>query len=190
MENVISTADVNGLLVDGEILSGTVKKPFIQDGKLMGAILSFEGRGETALLHRKQMLGGNKNDRLANFKLGDVLTVKLLVSGERPNRRTWASEVGIDDTVIVERLSADKPKGLFGKVVNATDYGVFVELQCGMAAGRRGLIHCRNLCRGGSPSLGAFTSFVPGAEIEVDVLGALVDDKGGLRIDLAPSVRA
>jgi len=92
------------LLVDGDVLTGTVKKPFIQDGKLMGAVLSFDGKAETALLHRKQMIGVDRNRRLANLKLGDKLMVKLIVSGEHPTRKTWASEAEIDNEVIVEHL--------------------------------------------------------------------------------------
>jgi len=183
----LKTINTATILEDGEILVGKVTKPFIQEGKLMGAILGFEGRSETALLHRKQMVGDDKSGRLANLKLGDALTVKLLVSGERPNRKTWASEVGIEDGTIVERLVAEMPKRVAGKVINSTDYGVFIELQSGIAAGRRGLVHAKNMCKGGTPSLSAFTSFVSGASLDVDVLGASIDSKGTMRIDLAPS---
>ncbi len=156
----------------------------------MGAVLSFEGKSETALLHRKQMVGSDKNGRLADMRLGDEVTVKMLVTGERPERKTWASEAGIEDSVIIERLLSLRPKGVTGKVVNATDYGVFIELQNGPGAGRRGLVHAKNMGNGRAASLSAFTSFLPGATVHVDVLGAEVDTKGTLRIDLTLSKAA
>jgi len=172
------------LLVDGDVLTGTVKKPFIQEGKLMGAVLSFDGKAETALLHRKQMIGADRNLRLANLKLGDKLMVKLIVSGEHPTRKTWASEAEIDNAVIVEHLMAQKSKTFTGQVVNAADYGVFVELSDGPGAGRRGLIHAKNMCKGGAASLSAFTSYTSGDLVKVDVLGARIDEKNLVRIDL------
>lgn len=172
------------LLQDGEILVGKITKPFIQDGKLMGAILQFEGKSETALLHRKQMLGKDKNDRLANMRLGDELLIKMSVSGEHPARKTWASESSLEPEAIVERLSEKLPRGLSGKVVNTTDYGVFIELQNGPAAGRLGLVHAKNMGNGRAVSLSAFTSFASGDLVKVDVLGSELDTKGTLRIDL------
>jgi ribosomal protein S1 len=176
--------NITDLLIDGEVLTGTIKKPFIQDGKLMGAVLSFDGKAETALLHRKQMIGANRDFRLANLKLGDQLTVKLLVSGEHPARKTWASEANVEDAVIVERLMLQKSKKFTGRVVNAADYGVFVELCDGPGAGRRGLVHAKNLCRSGAASLSAFTAFGPGALVKVDLLSAHIDEKNIVRIDL------
>jgi ribosomal protein S1 len=190
MDTQVSMIESTSLLVDGEILIGKIKKPFIQDGKLMGAVLSFDGKSETALLHRKQMVGSDKIGRLANMRLGDEVTVKLLVTGERPERKTWASEACIDDSVIIERLLSLRPKGVLGKVVNATDYGVFIELQDGPAAGRRGLVHAKNMGNGRAASLSAFTSYLPGAAVCVDVLGAQLDTKGTVRIDLALSKAA
>lgn len=185
--NTIHTAtlDTTSLLQEGEVLIGKITKPFIQDGKLMGAVLRFEGKSETALLHRKQMLGKNPSNRLSSLQIGDEVLVKLSVSGEHPARKTWASESTLESSVVVENLSAKPARGLFGKVVNTTDYGVFIELQNGPAAGRLGLVHAKNMGNGRAVSLGAFTSYAPGAAVKVDVLGSELDTKGTLRIDLA-----
>jgi hypothetical protein len=180
----METANTETLLINGEMLVGKVTKPFIQDGKLLGAVLSFEGRSETALLHRKQMVGAGKNTRLNNIKLGAEMPVRIIVSGENPQRKTWASELEIDNSFLVERIKA-APKVTTSKVINATDYGVFVEVQEGAAAGRRGLIHAKNLgARNGPATLGAFTAFTPGSDLCVRLLDVYVDDKGVLRLDL------
>jgi|LakMenEpi03Aug12_release.lakeMendotaPanAssembly.Ray.scaffolds.fasta_scaffold765114_2 hypothetical protein len=173
------------LLVNGEMLIGKVTKPFIQDGKLMGAVLSFEGRSETALLHRKQMVGANKNTRLSNTQLGAEMLVRIIVSGEQPDRKVWASELTVDNEFLIERIKT-APKVMTSTVINSTDYGVFVEVQEGPAAGRRGLIHAKNLgTRSGPVRLGAFTSYETGASVQVRLLNASVDGKGVLRLDLA-----
>jgi ribosomal protein S1 len=184
MDTQVSIIDSTSLLIDGEILTGTIKKPFIQDGKLMGAVLSFEGKAETALLHRKQMIGSNRDFRLANLKLGDQLTVKLIVSGVHPDRKSWASETNVEDAVVVERLMEQRSKTFSGRVVNAADYGVFIELCDGPGAGRRGLVHAKNLCKNGAASLSAFTAFAPGALVKVDLISAHIDERNIVRIDL------
>jgi len=174
-------------LNDGEVLTGTIKRPFINGGKLLGAILDFEGRSETALLHLKQMVGANKEERLSAMKLGEPVRVKLIVSGERPNRKTWASEIALAEDSIVDQVLAGERQNLAGRIINTTDYGVFVELLAGPGAGRRGLMHAKNFGGKSPASLRDFTMFTAGGSITVDVIDARVDHKGVLRIDLRQS---
>ncbi len=176
---------VRPLLGNDEVLTGVVKKPFLMEGKLFGAILSFAGRRETALLHRKQMTGNDRDERLANLNIGDEITVKIIVQGETPNRKTWATEVGLDDIHALEQILSAESRRASGRVVNTADYGVFVEILAGPAAGRKGLIHSKNMTRGRSTSLGAFTTFHPGRIVEVEVMDGRIDDKNVMRLDLA-----
>ena len=54
-----------------EFLIGKVSKPFIKGDKLLGAVLSFDGHSETALLHIRQMCGEKPAERLAELGVGD-----------------------------------------------------------------------------------------------------------------------
>lgn len=150
----------------------------------MGVVLKFEGTHETALLHRKNVLVEKGRDvRLAELTPGYEVTVKLKVFGSPSN--IWASEADADCNLIVKRLLAEKAKRVRGKVVNQVKYGVFVQLTEGAGAGRKGLIHARNMRiarRTQSPR-----RYKPGEMIWVHALNAKIDGQATLRIDLALS---
>lgn len=162
-------------LVDGEVLVGKVLRSFTQGGKILGVILTFAGKAETALLNHKQMVGKDPKSRLANLAQGDELTVKIQVT---PEHKIWASETDVEVEYLAEILRAQKGTRILGKIVNQSKFGLFVELQTGLGAGRKALVHWKNMTTiHASP-------FSPGANVWVDVLSAHVDAKGTLRIDL------
>ena len=74
------------LLQNGECLQGTVNRPYIKENRLLGAVLSFEGRSETALLHVKQVGGLSPADRLAGFEMGEAVRVRITVSSDKDGR--------------------------------------------------------------------------------------------------------
>jgi len=168
------------LLANGMTLIGKVAKPFVQDGKIMGVVVQFDGTHETALLHRKRVLGRNRDARLSAFTAGTQVTVQLEIFG--PRRKIWASERDADGGFILDHLLRQRSNRIRGEVVNPTKYGVFVELQEGAAAGWKGLVHARNMKRSGQKV--RTSQFRPGATIWVEVLTANFDDKENVRIDL------
>jgi hypothetical protein len=189
-ENTMDTAnntDTSVQLVHGEVLAGVVDRPFIQDNKLLGAVLRFPGRKESALLHIKQMIGTDRDKRLSDLKLGQEVRVKLLVSGVHPNRKIWASELELTDDDVLARVLAGERKNVPGRVINTTNYGVFVQVLGGPGTGRRGLVHVKNLYGSSSGSLGDFTAFPPGSPVNVDIMDARMDNGGLLRMDLCMS---
>lgn len=168
------------VLINGQTVFAKVLRPFLQSGKVMGVVLKIAGTHETALLHRKKVLGDHRDVRLASLTRGCEVTVKLEIFGTP--RNIWASEIDVDVNLIANYLLSAPPKRVEGKVVNQAKYGVFVELQEGPAAGRKGLLHARNMKRCHKPLLPQ--QFKPGERVWVDVLGAKVDDEQTLRIDL------
>jgi hypothetical protein len=70
---------VSSSLKNGEFLTGRVQKPFIKNDKLLGAVLSFDGYSETALLHVRQMSGDKPAERLAELGVGDPLLVRIMI---------------------------------------------------------------------------------------------------------------
>jgi predicted RNA-binding protein with RPS1 domain len=186
MDTSFNTNEQTTNLVDGEILVGTVLRPFIDQGKLRGAILSFAGR-ETALLHVKQIVGAEPDKRLADLLLGEDVEVKIMIHGPAHARKVWASETALHgERTLVEQLNAAAEAGSIfaGRIVNVAKFGVFVDLTEGFAAGQRGLIHNSNLYKKGTGLSRLCQSLVPGSAVALKVLGAKVE-AGTLRIDLA-----
>ncbi len=70
-ENNNAAVAVPSSLQNGLFLPGRLQKPFIKGDKLLGAVLSFEGHSETALLHIRQMSGEKPAERLAELGVGD-----------------------------------------------------------------------------------------------------------------------
>jgi ribosomal protein S1 len=176
--------DTSAELIHGKVLAGLVDRPFIQSNKLLGAVLRFPGYKETALLHIKQMVGADREKRLSDLKLGEEVRVKLMVSGSHPNRKIWASELELSDDDVLTRLLASERKNVPGRVINTTNYGMFVQLLGGPASGKRGLVHVKNLFGSLKTSLAEYTAFSPGNPVNVDISDARIDNRGVLRIDL------
>lgn len=148
----------------------------------MGVVLKFAGTHETALLHRKNVFAcKSRDDRLADLTPGSDVAVKLKIFGSP--RNLWASEVDADCNLIVNRLLAERPKRVLGKVVNQAKYGVFVRLTEGAGAGQKGLMHARNM----PDKTLRPQQYKPGEPIWVAVLDAKIDDEATLRIDLTLS---
>ncbi|MDR3615530.1 MAG: hypothetical protein P4L53_18365 [Candidatus Obscuribacterales bacterium] len=183
-----NTATAVQSLVDGEILIGTVHRPFIDQDKLRGAILSFPGRKETALLHIKQIKGTEPEKRLASFRLGEEVEVKILVHGSAGAPKIWASEIALaaERSVLDELAAAAEAKTTFrGRTVNISKFGIFVDLMEGPAKGQRGLIHNSNLYQKGAGLGGLSQSLQPNNDVALHILGAKIDSAGTMRIDLA-----
>lgn len=164
-------------LTDGEILVGRVKKPFIRDGKLLGAVLAFAGRTETALLHVRQMTGSNPSARLAALHVDESIIVRLIVKQETGRRKDiWATEIGIEPLHIVEAFSTGPEyfANLRGVVHSITDFGTFIEMVDGPARNHRGLLRHRN--SGAAPAtLGSCMEHQPGEAVLLDVAEARVE---------------
>lgn len=176
-------------LVDGQILVGFVAKPFIQNDKLLGCVLSFEGRTETALLHLRQMTGEKPAERLAELGVGDPLTVRLMIQQEGTGRlaRIWATEKGVEHAFLLDMFEADKEKfaDMEGRIHGITDFGVFVELLSGPAQGHRGLLRSSNLSSDGRVKLGSFVAYKPGDYVLCDMAEIRIDDSSKVLIRLA-----
>jgi predicted RNA-binding protein with RPS1 domain len=173
-------------LLDGEVLVGRVYRPFRDQEKLRGAILSFPDRKETALLHIKQIKGESPETRLAQLRCGDEVEVKIMIHGPAHARKVWASETAlVNERTMVEDLSsaAEAKTVLAGRVVNVAKFGVFVDILEGVAKGQRGLIHNSNLYQKGAGLAQVCQSLTPNSEVSLQVLGAKVE-AGTLRIDL------
>ncbi|MDR3615474.1 MAG: hypothetical protein P4L53_18085 [Candidatus Obscuribacterales bacterium] len=178
----------SSVIQTGEILVGTVLRPYISKEQLLGAVLCFEGKTETALLHIKQIAGDNPSDRLSNLKIGEEVRVKITVAMDGSMRKLRASEKElISDQAVVDELNALPDSSiLVGSVVNVARFGVFIELQDQIAKGKKGLVHNKNMNSGAGMSLKSFGELIPGKEVFVRILGeARLDDNGIMRIDLA-----
>jgi predicted RNA-binding protein with RPS1 domain len=172
-------------LVANEVIVGKVLRPYIAREQLLGAILSFEGKSETALLHIKQV-AGDPTERLLNLKIGEEVRVKITIAIENGVRKVRASEKDLDtDQEIADKLNALPDSSvLAASVVNVAPYGIFVSLD-DTFKNRKGLVHNKNMYSGSGMSLKSFGELVPGKEVFVRILGARLDDSGALRIDLA-----
>ena len=182
MNSSESDVGVQGLQ-DGAILIGTVIRPFIDQNKLRGAILSFAGREETALLHIKQIKGEEPEKRLSGFRLGDEIEVKIIVNGPASAPKIWASEKALEP-ILLQRLNAViKSKCVVtGRVVDVCKGGLFVDLIDGPIKDERGLIHNSNLYQKGAALASLCKMLQPNGEVFVQVLGATFDTD--LDIDL------
>jgi predicted RNA-binding protein with RPS1 domain len=172
-------------LVANEVIVGKVLRPYIAREQLLGAILSFEDKSETALLHIKQV-AGDPTERLLNLKIGEEVRVKITIAIENGVRKVRASEKDLDtDQEIADKLNALPDSSvLAASVVNVAPYGIFVSLD-DTFKNRKGLVHNKNMYSGSDMSLKSFGELVPGKEVFVRILGARLDDSGTLRIDLA-----
>jgi ribosomal protein S1 len=181
----------NAPLVANEVITGHVLKPYIKDGELTGAVLAFDGRSETALLHKRQMVGDSPIERLAELGVGDPLCVRIVIIGEGRDRKVQATELGVAEHLIVEKLksSTDDFKGIEGRVNNVTDFGVFVTLLSGAVQGQSGLVPTSSLSKGstaGRVKLGSFMRFKKDDLVHVDIVEGRIDQVKGkllLRLD-------
>jgi ribosomal protein S1 len=175
-------------VIEKAILVGKVQRPWISKGQLMGAVLSFEGTSETALLHIKQVAAEDPSNRLLNLRIGEEVRVKITIAMDNGVRKVRASEKDLaTDQEIADKLNAlSEASVLAASVVNVASYGVFIELQDEIAKGKKGLVHNKNMHSGSGMSLKSFGELVPGKEVFVRLAGkARVDERGILRIDLA-----
>ncbi len=141
--NTTIVAKPSAALVDGEFLTGRVIKPYLKGGNLLGAVLSFDGKSDTALLHIRQMSGEKPEERLAEMSVGDSLLVRIIVQQNGSKRKdVWATEKGDELSFIVDMLNAnpDAFRGLEGRIHSVTEWGTFIELLDGSAKGQRGLL--------------------------------------------------
>jgi predicted RNA-binding protein with RPS1 domain len=178
---------VSSDIANNAILVGKVNRPWISRGQLLGAILSFEGTSETALLHIKQVAAEDPSDRLLNLRIGEEVRVKITIATDNGMRKIRASEKElVSDQAIADELNALPDSSvLAATVVNRASYGVFVALD-DVAKGKKGLVHNKNMSNGSGMSLKAFGELVPGKKIFVRMLGeAKLDDAGILRLNLA-----
>ena len=140
------TALASTSLKNGELRTGRVQKPFISGGKLLGAVLSFDGCAETALLHLRQMGGENPAERLSELGIGDSLLVRIMIQQEGTGRpQVWATEKGVEHSLLIDMFASDKEKFqcLEGRVHGVTDFGLFIDILDGPAHGNRGLLRSR-----------------------------------------------
>ena len=182
-ENNTAIAPVSTSFTSGEMLTGHVVKPYIKDDKLLGAVLSFEGRSDTALLHIRQMSGEKPAERLAELGVGDPLIVRILIQQEGTGRPgIWATEKGVELALLVDMFAADKEKfsNLEGIVHGVTEHGTFIELD-GPVKGHRGLLRSSSMSNG-RVKLGSFMTYKPGDCVSVDVAEMRVVDSSKLLI--------
>jgi ribosomal protein S1 len=174
----MTTENVAALLSHNAVLQGVVAKPFIRGEQLVGAVLSFEGRADTALLHIKQMTGENPSDRLAALEVGDPLLVRIIIQEEGGRRSVWATEKGIEHQQIVDLFAAEpeKFKNIEATVQGLADFGVFVDLQSGPAKGCRALLRYSSLSSSGRARLGSFVAYKVGDNLRCDLAEARLDD--------------
>jgi ribosomal protein S1 len=180
-----TTANVLPGLSSGECLMGHILKPFIKDDKLLGAILSFDGRSETALLHIRQMTGEKPAERLAELGVGDSLMVRIMIQQDVPGRRSiWATEKGVEHSLLIEMFDADKEKfrGIEGVINGLTDFGIFIELLDSPAKGHRGLLRHSSMSENGRVKLGSFVTYKVGDLVSCEMAEVRVDDSNKLLI--------
>ena len=177
---------VSKSLEAGSCLTGHIVRPFIKDDRLIGAVMSFEGYSETALLHIRQMTGEKPAERLAELGIGDPLLVRIVIQNDGSVRRVQATEKGVEHTFLIDMLESDREKfkGIEGRVHGVTDFGVFIELLDGPAKGHRGLLRSSSLSNGGKVKLGSFLSHKVGDFVVVDLAEARLDDTAKLLLRL------
>jgi ribosomal protein S1 len=174
-------------LQHGLFLTGRVQKPFIKGDKLLGAVLSFDGYLETALLHIRQMSGDNPAERLAELGVGDPLLVRIMIQQEGSGRpQVWATEKGVEHLFLVEKFEADKEQfhNLECRIHGVTDFGLFIDILDGRAKGQRGLLRSSSMSTNGRVKLGSFVTYKPGDFVSCDMAEIRVDDSGKLLIRL------
>ncbi len=185
VENEAVSTSTPALLLDGEFITGHVSKPYIQNEKLLGAILTFPDRGETALLHVKQ--SDNPTDRLSELSLGDSVLVRIMVQQGGLGRRTvWASEKGVEHQLLVKEFETDpaKFKDMDGRVQGVSEFGVFVDLVDGPAKGQRALLKYSSLSSNGRIKLGTYVAFRVGEPVVCDLAEAKLDESSKLLLRL------
>jgi len=177
--------EASSVIEHNAILVGKVERPWSPKGQILGAVLSFEGKSETALLHIKQVAAEDPSDRLLNLRIGEEVRVKITIAMENGVRKVRASEKDlVTDQEIADKLNAlPEASVLAASVVNVASYGVFVELDG--AIKKKGLVHNKNMFEASGMSLKEFGQLSPGKEVTVRILSARVDEKGTLRLDLA-----
>jgi len=186
-ENNSADVAASSSLQHGLFLTGRVQKPFIKEDKLLGAVLSFDGYLETALLHIRQMTGDKPAERLAELGVGDSLLVRIMIQQEGSGRpQVWATEKGVEHSFIVDMFEANKEKfhNLEGCVHGVTDFGLFIDILDGPAKGHRGLLRSSSMSSNGRVKLGSFVTYKPGEFVSCDIAEILVDDSSKLLIRL------
>lgn len=159
----------------------------VAERKDFGVVLKFAD-GATALLHVTRMAGGSRsgqNRRHAALALGNEVEVEIVeIKRDGKRLKISASEAGLQ----VERVLAQVEPGteLKATVASATDFGLFVTIQEGQAAGLDGLVHVSEL-PGSSPDAreAALKAAKVGTEVSVEVLGISKDATGSLRFSLS-----
>ena len=186
-ENNNADVAVSTSLKNGMLLTGRVQKPFIKGDKLLGAILSFDGHSETALLHIRQMGGDKPAERLAELGVGDPLLVRIMIQQEGDGRpQVWATEKGVEHSFLVDKFEADKEQfhNLECRIHGVTDFGLFIDILDGQAKGHRGLLRSSSMSSNGRVKLGSFVTYKPGDFVSCDIAEIRVDDSSKLLIRL------
>ena len=186
-ENNNADVAVSTSLKNGMLLTGRVQKPFIKGDKLLGAILSFDGHSETALLHIRQMGGDKPAERLAELGVGDPLLVRIMIQQEGDGRpQVWATEKGVEHSFLVDKFEADKEQfhNLECRIHGVTDFGLFIDILDGHAKGHRGLLRSSSMSSNGRVKLGSFVTYKPGDFVLCDIAEIRVDDSSKLLIRL------
>lgn len=161
----------------------------VAETKPYGVIVRLGDSGLTALLHVSRAAGGShgaRARRLANDLSVGATTEVEVVTVEREGKRTKVSvsEKSLQDARVVAELLPGTP--VQGQVVGKRDFGAFVRLLDGVAAGVEGLVHVSEL-PGHKPEARdkALAALAVGAKVNAEVLGVSQDEGGDLRVSLS-----
>jgi ribosomal protein S1 len=161
----------------------------VTETKTYGVIVRLGDSGLTALLHVSRIAGGSRGAqarRLAkDLTVGATTEVEVVaVDREGKRAKVSVSEKSLQDARVLAELTPGT--AVRGEVVGKREFGAFVRLHDGVAAGVEGLLHVSELA-GHNPEARdkALAALAVGAQVNAEVLAVRQDESGDLRVSLS-----
>lgn len=205
-EKVIQDRDVvDGIICGtteepGTIVTGTVKE--VRSDYVLVNITEGPAAGFIGLLHATKVPGASREERdakIASYSTGDeiaaeAIEVKPRKKGDLEISLSLAAAEQRDRVQSILDLAGDESEAgatVTGVVASRKDYGIFVKITDGPAAGRHALVHVSQAPGRNRDERDAYVAEVEiGAEVEAEVIKAEVNDAGYINIGLSMTAGA
>lgn len=191
VENIVcGTADESGTMVTGTVKE--VRSDYVLVNVTEGIATGFIG-----LLHATKVSGSSREERdakIASYKPGDEITAEAI---EVKPRKKGDLEISLSLAATEQRdkvqsilalAGADGEAGetVTGTVVSKKDYGFFVKIANGPAAGRHALVHVSQAPGRNREERDAYVADIEiGTEVEAEVVKTDVNGDGYINIGLS-----
>lgn len=205
-EKVIQDRDVvEGIICgtteqSGTIVTGTVKE--VRSDYVLVNITEGPAAGFIGLLHATKVTGASREERdakIASYSTGDEITAEAI---EVKPRKKGDLEISLSlaasdqrDRVqaILDLAGSDSEAGAIvkGVVTSRKDYGIFVKITEGPAAGRHALVHVSQAPGRNRDERDAYVAEVEiNTEVEAEVIKAEVNGDGYINLGLSMTAGA